>query len=353
MPVPSVTGSWMPFMTHSLWKYSNILLIKPGAIGDLILITPVIRALHEAYPDTSISLMVSDEVSASLFAFHPLVRKTIVYDRKGAHRSPAAFFGLWRELRQDGYDLVINFQRSNLKAWFLVTAAFPARVLVYHKARNRVVHAVLNHLETLAPLGIDPARAGTAPEMHVGPEADAHADDLFRSSGLSGHQVIALNPGASHPVNRWSAENFALLADRLMAGLGVRVVVVGGREDIPLADEIAAKAQEPIVNLAGEMTLLQLGAVLKRCAILISGDTGPMHMATAVGTPVVALFGAADPARTGPVGEGHRIIQAEGIDCVPCRSRRCSSSRYLECMERISVDEVYQACALKLPDYEG
>jgi lipopolysaccharide heptosyltransferase II len=321
--------------------FRNILIIKPGAIGDLLQLTPVIRALKEKFPAARISLVVGNLPSMGLFRHNPLVSEVIVFDRKGEHRSWSAFAALWRRLHAAHYDLVLNFQRSNLKGWLLATAAFPCRVLVYHKSKDRNVHAVVNHLETLAPLGI--SSAGMPLEFHPGPEAEAFAAQFFGAEKLTGRTVIALNPGASHAVNRWSTVRFAELADRLAEDLAARVIIVGGREDVPLAEEIVAKARCAPVVLTGMTDLLQLGAVLQRCALLVSGDTGPMHMATAVGTRVVALFGAADPARTGPVGSGHRVVQAAGVDCVPCRSRRCSSAKQLECMTDISVEEVLLA----------
>ncbi len=333
--------------------YQNILIIKPGAIGDLLQMTPVIRAIRLLIPDARITLLVASRISVELFRYNADVHECIVFDKRGDHRRLAMFWKLWRRIRAERFDLVLNFQRSNFKAWLLVAAALPARVLVYHKATGRAVHAVRNHLETVAPLGIDPVAADKRLVFNVGEDAEAYADNLFCSLGFSGKKVVALNPGANHPVNRWNPMNFARLADRLAAENAARVLIIGGQEDIALAGEITGQASIRPVNLAGTTTLLQLGAILKRCNLLVTGDTGPMHMATAVGTPVVALFGAADPARTGPVGEGHRVIQAEGISCVPCRSRHCSGSRYLECMERITVDEVYQACALMLPDNEG
>jgi ADP-heptose:LPS heptosyltransferase len=95
--------------------------------------------------------------------------------------------------------------------------------------------------------------------------------------------------------------------------------------------------------MAGKTTLLQLGSILRKCDLLVSGDTGPLHLATAVGTRVVGLFGSVDPARTGPVGTGHRVIQAKNVSCVPCRKNDCSSSIYLNCMESISVEDVMNA----------
>lgn len=325
--------------------YRNILIIKPGAIGDLLQMTPVVRALKLLMPEARITMLVASTVSADLFRYNDDVSACIVFDKRGEHRSLPEFRQLWRRIRAERFDLVLNFQRSNLKAWLLAAATFPSRVLVYNKPKKRVVHAVRNHLETVAPLGIDPAAADHRLKLIVGAEADAYADDLFRSCGFGDTKVIALNPGANHPVNRWDPLNFARLADRLAVEIGAKVIIVGGREDLALAEEIARSAASVPVNLTGRTSLLQLGAILKRCSLLVTGDTGPMHIATAVNTRVVALFGAADPARTGPVGEGHRVIQGEGVDCLPCRSRTCARSPFLECMKKITVDEVFAAVA--------
>jgi len=112
-----------------------------------------------------------------------------------------------------------------------------------------------------------------------------------------------------------------------------------------LAENIASLARYKPVILTGKITLLQLGAVLKQCALLVTGDTGPLHIATAMGTSVVALFGAADPSRTGPLGAGHRVVQAKGVPCVPCRSRACNNAIPLECMKRISPKDVFDEIA--------
>ncbi|WP_298272586.1 glycosyltransferase family 9 protein [Geobacter sp.] len=321
----------------------RILLIKPGAIGDLLQLSPVIRALKERMPQARISLLVGSAASVDLFRYNPLVDEILIFDKRGVHRSWRAFARLWGELRQRRFDLVVNFQRSNLKAWLLATAALPCRVLVYHRAKNRIVHAVENHLETVAELGIDPRAADHRLELHTGEADERWADELIERESLTGRQLVALNLGASHPVNRWPVEHFAALAGRLNRELSSAVLLVGGGQDRELADAVAARVAAPVIDLVGRTSLLQLGAVLRRSAVLVSGDTGPMHVATAVGTRVIALFGAADPARTGPVGEGHLVLCARGVGCVPCRSRKCTNTRYLQCMEEITVDQVFDA----------
>lgn len=332
-------------------KYpSSILIIKPGAIGDLLQLTPVIRALHGKFPQATISVLLGSAVTATLFQHNPLVYETIIFEKRGAHRSLSSLVKLWRYLHGKRYDLVLNFQRSNVKSWFLASAAFPCRVLVYNKSRGRIVHAVVNHLETLAPLGISLSDVDQRLELFLGDENGKYAQELFSLNGFTGKNVIAINPGASHPVNRWQVEKFASLADRLAEQSSVKVVIVGGKEDQPLAAEIFRSSRTKPLVLTGKTDLLQLGAILRKCAVLVSGDTGPMHMATAVGTRVVALFGAADPARTGPVGNGHLVLQAGNVDCVPCRSRRCSRKEQLICMENITVEEVFDAVTSMLAE---
>lgn len=330
--------------------FKNILIIKPGAIGDLLLMTPVIRALKSKYPSATVSLMVGSVATAQLFRFNPSVRETIIFDKKGTHRSIHATAGLWRSLRQKKFDLIVNFQRSNFRAWFLASASFPCRVLVYHKSRSRNVHAVVNYLETLRPLGIPDSRLDL--ELIPGPDERAFAEKLLHGHGEQEKNgpLIALNPGASHAVNRWPSDHFAKLADLLSEELQAKVIVTGGNEDLRIAEEICANAQSKPLQLAGKLTLLQLAAVLERCNFVITGDTGPMHIATAVGTRVLALFGAADPVRTGPVGKGHMVLQASDVACLPCRSRACSSKAYLECMRKISPTTVCAAAGSMIGD---
>jgi ADP-heptose:LPS heptosyltransferase len=321
---------------------NNILIIKPGAIGDLLQLTPVIRELAAHFTHARISIVVGNRTTASLFQFNPHIAEVLTYDRREG-RPSSSLLDLWSHIRRSKFGIVMNFQRSNLKTWFLATAAFPCRVLVYHKSHDRAVHVVDNYLATAAPLGI--SSHDRSLELFTGEDDDRFADTVFSVNGLSGKIVVALNPGASHPVNRWGVDKFAALADALGERFSAKVIIIGGKEDEDLANKISSAASSTPLVLSGKTTLLQLGAVLRKCDLLVSGDTGPLHLATAVGTRVAALFGAADPARTGPVGTGHRIIQAKGVSCMPCRSRACVRNDSLDCMEKLSVQQVVDSIA--------
>ena len=326
--------------------YRNILIIKPGAIGDVLQLSPVIRALKQAFSDAAITVMVGSSSTADLFRYNPRVDETIVFDRRGAHRSLPAVLSLWLRLHRRKYDLVINFQRSNMMTWLLAAASFPCRVLVYHKARNRTIHAVTNYLETIVPLGISASDLDL--DLHPGPEARARAAEILAPYRKNGEPLVALNPGASSALKQWDIGKFAALADILARDHAVKSVIVGGPDDVALSEEIARRTTARPLDLTGKLNILELGAVLEQCSAVVSGDTGPMHVATAVGTPVMGLFGPTDPARTGPVGRGHVVLQAQGVACVPCRDRTCRNPRYLECMDKITPEAVAGAITTML-----
>lgn len=316
----------------------RVLIIKPGAVGDLLHLTPTIRALKRANPEAELTVLVGHQTSLDLFRNNPLVDKTIVYDRKGMHRSISSRIAFLKDLRSRRFDLVLNFQRSNITTWLFIAAIRPDRVLVYHKARKRMVHAVVNYLETLAPLGV--TSDDLALEFAPGAEAERFADELFARNRLSAVPVVALNTGATRAVNRWPAERFVELADLLAERLAVRCIIVGGPDDVQQAEDIRSRTRSQPLSLAGATSLLELGAVLGRCTAVVTADTGPMHVATAVRTPVVALFGASAPERTGPVGTGHRVIMARGLSCSPCQQKTCNNAMKMECMSRITAEEV-------------
>jgi len=323
----------------------SVLVIKPGAIGDLLQITPTIREIKRCLPDARITVMVGIEGTVPLFTHNPHVSEVLVYDRKGLHKSCAAFMRLLWQVASTRYDMVINFQRSSIGTWLITLAALPRKVLVYHKTRTRRVHAVLNHLETIRPLGIDVEQAELDLELHIPLEDGQRAEWLLREGGLAGRPLIAVNPGASSLIKCWPPHKFTKLIERLQRELDVGVVVVGGPWEKYLYDAMAEGMAQPPLNLIGETSLLTLGAILQRCVTLVSGDTGPLHLATAVGTRVIGLFGAIDPDRTGPVGPGHVVVRHPEVPCVPCMAKKCTNPVYLECMEKIEPDEVFEIIA--------
>lgn len=319
-------------------EYRRILVIKPGAMGDLLHLTPAIRALKSRYPSALIDIMVGNTPSIDLFRHHPAINATLVFNRWGEHKSLVSLIPLWRRIRAGRYDLVINFQRANLRSWLLTLAAFPCKVLIYHKSRTRNIHAVADHFETLSPLGVTMDQPTL--DFYVGEADQAWARQCLDTALPDRPPLVAMNLGASNRIKCWSPEGFAALANRL-GEHGIATILIGGKIERDLADQVISRLTRSCLDLVGTLTMGQLGGVLSRCDVLVSGDTGPLHLATAVRTPVVALFGAIDPDRTGPVGANAVVLRHPEIPCVPCNARSCVNRMPLECMQRITVDEVH------------
>jgi lipopolysaccharide heptosyltransferase II len=162
--------------------------------------------------------------------------------------------------------------------------------------------------------------------------------------GVQAHRpLVAVNPVAKWPTKLWGPEKFGKVAERLVSE-GYHVVFTGSREDRAVIDEIGHSSSAPMIRLDGQTTLKTLAALYRSCRAVITTDTGPMHLAAAVGTPVVALFGPTAPWRTGPYGEGHVVVRA-GLSCSPCFRRACHTVAFekMACMKRIMVGEVLEA----------
>jgi lipopolysaccharide heptosyltransferase II len=159
---------------------------------------------------------------------------------------------------------------------------------------------------------------------------------LVRCGGEGSKPLVAINPVAKWATKLWSIAKFAKLADRLIAEHDARIVFTGSQSDREVIARIGSLMKHEATNLAGETNLKILAALYERTRVAVVTDTGPMHLAAAVGTPVVALFGPTAPWRTGPSGSGHQVIRV-GLECSPCFKRQCPS---IECMEKISVEQV-------------
>jgi heptosyltransferase-1 len=173
------------------------------------------------------------------------------------------------------------------------------------------------------------------------------AKQILSANGWRGEPYAALIPGANWPNKRWPTARFARLAERLYEA-GINCVITGGSGDLALAEEICVKTATPFFNLTGQTSLKQLAWVLKNAQVTVGGDTGPMHLSVATGTPTVALMGPTDTTRNGPYGAGHMAI-VTSRDCAGCWQRKCK--KQLDCLAAVSVEEVYQT-AIRLWDKE-
>lgn len=335
----------------------SILIIKLGAVGDVVHTLPVLDTLRAARPESHLGWVV-EEAAAPILQGNPALNELIVLERRKLYGAPGLTYirsWLW-ELRSRGYDTAID--PHNLFKTGLIALFSGAGIRVgFRKLRegnflfmNRWVdppagraHAVEKYLSLLEPLGI--ARADWRVEFPLvwDPDHEKTADRFLSEkvldSGKSGRDpVVAINPGANWPSKRWPPEKFARAADGLIERLGARVVVLWGPGERPLAEAVAGAMTRPAV-LAPETTLKGLMPLLRRCRLLISGDTGPLHLAAALGVPTVALFGPSDPRRNGPYGKGHEVVQSTRPPATHWQAKEKGG----EWMEAIPVEAVVEA----------
>jgi 3-deoxy-D-manno-octulosonic-acid transferase/heptosyltransferase-1 len=342
----------------------KILIVKLSAIGDVIHTLPALNAIRRHYPEAHITWLV-EEAAADLVRGHRAVDRMIVSGRKRwlaqlktrqRREALAEIRAFWRELRDTCYDIVLDFQ-SLLKSGVLVWLAHGRRKIGFGKGmqhqehsylflNERVppvdmdVHALTRGLMLLKAIGIHESEA--VYHVPVSDDDRQRVKALLSDQGISGSQrLVAINPVALWETKLWRNHRFAQVADRLVRDDQVEVVFTGGPDDRQVVESILEMMTVPAANLAGRTSLTQLAALYRLSAVLITTDTGPMHLAAAVGTTVVALFGPTAPWRTGPFGADHRIVRTAPA-CSPCFKRQCDIHR-CRCMTDIGVDQVLSA----------
>ncbi|MEO7714989.1 MAG: glycosyltransferase family 9 protein [Capsulimonas sp.] len=341
-------------------QFRRALIIRFGGMGDILLATPCIRALADAFPGIEIDFVVGGGMSESLTG-NPLVRRVLVFDKRGVdsrldHFAPF----LWR-LSREKYDLVVNLHpsaKSFLMAWATgaKTRVTFSKQMGVDPSTGRVAHAIDDFTKELRALGI-----AEVPDRHmdfVVPDAARESLSVkLRALGWrEDAQLLVINPAASRPINRWPLDRFQALAAHFAAMPNCLVMVTGaprsfltvmdGLDEVSLAAAVAG-ADARIVDLAGKLTVKELGALLERANTFLTCDTGPMHIGSAVGAPMVVLSGAADPDRTGPVGEDATVLIDRTLSCVPCRDRTCARGDVM-CMQNLSVENVIAAVTERL-----
>jgi heptosyltransferase I len=339
----------------------NILVIKLSAIGDVIHTLPSVAGLRQRYPEAHITWII-EETASDLIENLPHVDRIIVSSRKrwlreirqgkirGPFREMKAMLDL---LRDRPYDLVIDFHGLFKSAVFVLLSGgkrklgFDSMQEMSGLFLNEKIpedmrkHAVDRYLDFLRYLGA----ADIKPEFLIPVDEDNQqkVDDLLKSHGVDQHKpFVAISPMALWETKLWQEEKFAELSDRITGELGCRVVMTGNEKGI--LDRIESLAKRPLVNLGGKTTLRELACIYQRASVLVTTDSGPMHLAAAVRTPVIALFGPTDPVRTGPYGEGHTVINTS-LSCRPCFKKACSTK---ECMRDIDVNDVFLAVKEKV-----
>jgi heptosyltransferase I len=328
----------------------RILLVKLSSLGDVIQALPTLEALRSLYPRAHLTWLVEDTY-APVLAGHPALDEVWAVPRPRLKNDRLLeklreLFQAARRLREEPFDLVIDLQ-GLLKSAVWVALARGASKVGYDRTRefsylalterlapyDPEAHAVWRYLNVARHLGAPAA----PPRFRLGlnlPEDSGHLRSLNTEQPLA-----VLHPGARWPTKLWPGANWARLAGWLVKEKGFQVVITGSPGDRELAGEIAARAGVPLLNLAGRTSLAELAAVLQAARVAVTTDTGPMHLACALGTPVAALFGPTAPWRTGPFGVGHEVVRL-ALPCSPCFRRSCPEPR---CLTELSVSAAEKA----------
>ncbi|MBI2495798.1 MAG: lipopolysaccharide heptosyltransferase II [Candidatus Omnitrophica bacterium] len=332
----------------------RILVMRLDRLGDVILSTPVLQALRRKFPHAFIAMMVRPACREAVEG-HPDLNEVIVYEKEGRHRSILGTVRFARELRRSGFDTALVLHPSNRSHWIPWLAGIPTRIgydrksawllthRVPHQKQEGKKHEALYTLELLQVFGMTPELS--RPRLSIPPAALHRVEALLAEASVAPtDSLVAIHPSASCVSKRWMPERFAQVADRLIAERNVRVCLVAGEADALPARQVAQAMRHPALNLAGRLSVGELAALLRRCACLVSNDSGPVHVAAAVGTPVVDIFGrnqrGLSPLRWGPLGDGHVVLHKE-VGCVTCLAHNCDIG--FLCLTSLSVEEVYQA----------
>jgi lipopolysaccharide heptosyltransferase I len=344
----------------------NILIVKLSALGDVVHTLPSLNALRRRYPEAHISWLL-EEAAREIVEGHPAINRVIVWRRRefeAAFKS-VRWLTAWRvfnearrEVRRFPFDLVIDFQ-GLFKSGLWTGLARGRRKVGFGRGMERSegshlfltdpvpavsmeVHALERSLKLIEAVGVP---AGTVRyDFPIGDAARRQADDFLAGHGIkAGDRWVAVHPMTRWATKLWFNDRFAEVADAL-ADRGLKVVFTGSGEDAPALEEIAGRMKSAFVRTNGVGGLKMLAALLERAAVAITTDTGPMHIAAAVGTPVVAIFGPTAPNRTGPYGAEHRVLRV-AVPCSPCFSKQCVAREVepMACMKRIGVPDVLAA----------
>ncbi len=339
---------------RNLENFKRILIARTDRIGDVLLSTPVIKALRENYPNAYIAMMVSP-YAKDIVEANPYLDQVIIYDKDTKHKSWARSIKFSQRLKNKRFELAIILHPTNRVHLITFLAGIRRRIgfdrklgilltdRIKHTKQMGLKHELEYTLDLIRHLGIEPENKNLF--IPIRQESEDWVDELFKQERIKKEDLLlAINPGASCPSKIWPNERFAEVADRLIEKYGFKVLVVSGPKDTSLAASLIKHMRHSALDLSGKTSLSQLASLLKRSNLFISNDSGPVHIATAVGVPVIAIFGrnqtGLSPRRWGPVGRKDKILHKQ-VGCINCLAHNCKNG--FACLKAITVEDVYEA----------
>jgi heptosyltransferase-2 len=338
--------------------FKRILVMHTAFIGDVVLALPMVQKLRAAYPKAAITFVATPRVMPVL-ENHEAITHLLPFDKKGSDQGLGGIFRMAAKIRNGKYDLAVIPHRSVRSAVVGFLSRVPIRIgfdtsggswLMTHTVSYRKEkHEIDRNLGLLEPLGI--TSSGTERPLLYPSEDDRKMVDrllfLYESTKntMKQHPLVGLAPGSVWKTKRWIREHF-IEVGRALNKEGAFVVLLGGKEDAELCDRIANFISgSKVLNATGKLTLLQSAELIRRCTVLVTNDSAPMHLAAGVGTPVVALFGPTVPSfGFAPRGPRDSVAGVDGLACRPCSihgGEKCPIDTFV-CMKNLTPDSVLQ-----------
>lgn len=335
----------------------NIVVKMPNWLGDAVMATPVLKDLKTKYPDAKITAFCQANI-APLLGNNPCLSEVISY-QKPSGWIPKSWiqrinhYGVIEPLQHGQYDLGILMTNSFSSAWWFWRGGVENRIGFASKGRSFLLteavefpkeiekqHLIQTYKKLLEPLGISPSLS--MPELFLSEDDRAYAMDFKTLNNIGKDDIIVgINPGAAYGSAKcWLPERFREVTERLLELPNVFVLFFGDQTGAPLVHTITQGMPSRVINAAGKTSLRELMALIGSCTVLLTNDSGPMHIASALNIPNLALFGSTNPLKTGPYLRGRALYKGEDLKCSPCYKRVCPID--FPCMKRITSDDVFE-----------
>ncbi len=324
-------------------------------LGDLTLTTPFIHALRKAAPDAQITFL-ADEKLKDVVLHNPYLDEVITIDKKGRDNSLLALIACARKLSGMDFDVLINLHPNERCSFICALTKTRVRAGTTHKLfkplwdvftpLNRKIHAADMYLNVLEQLGVQHIEHNGL-EIFPGEEHLRHAEAFWRENGVFGSdKLIGFNIGSAVVTKRWAPERFAKVAD-ILAGKGYKPVFFGGTMDEEMVHQAVSRMQTTPIVATGAFTIGGLAAAMRRCSLIITNDSGPMHVAISQKVPIVAMYGPSSPKLYGPYTDEAIIVTAQPpcLGCADGMKHKCDD---MQCMTRLTVEQVVQAAEAML-----
>ncbi|MFH1798653.1 MAG: lipopolysaccharide heptosyltransferase II [Candidatus Omnitrophota bacterium] len=317
-------------------EIKSILFITLSNLGDIILTTPVLERLCDAFPEAGIDV-ITGSAGEELFVSHPAVRKITVNKKC---QNLIRRLNQVIELRAEKYDVVVDLKNSLIP--YLTGAKLYSRFLI-----PKICHKKEEHLSRLSCLGIDPF----VNNHFFMPETKDEERDYIKGliARRARRKIVIINPGAKSHLKRWPAYKYAELSDRLSREAGCYIFVVGSENDMETIEVFMSNKKETVVNLCRKTSIASLAELTRQASLVITNDSAPLHIASAVGTRTIAIFGPTDERKYGPLAQGSKVIKSD-VSCRPCEKAQCARGIAQGCISDIEVNDVFQMAEKLLTD---